>query len=527
MIRNSKYIYSDEVIDVPSHLHAGRYFIDSLHAFGDRVALTNGEKHTSITYAEIVRDAMSIAVSLTRMGVKRGETVGVCMETRVEYWPIVIGASCTGAAINPFNIGYTADELKHVLNITKPKYMICSEIAYKLHSGTFKTMQFIETTITIGGSGQTTYEDLLKNEINYADFDVVDVDGKNDSLFVLFSSGTTGLPKGVMQTHLNVISICSLKNALNTNDRTLFITPWYHTMGLLGVLRYLQTGCDMVFLPKYETNLYLRTIERYKIKQLLLAPPVLVATSKSKAKYDVSSVIFIYSGAAPLRKDTIEDAKKKFINLKAVTQGYGMTETTLAIIRDTYEKAHLAKPGGVGFVVSGCVVKVIDIETGKVLGPNEPGEIRVKGPAVMKGYIGKDISEDFDEEGFYKTGDIGYYDDDKYFFIVDRLKELIKYKGYQVPPAEIEAVLLQHPAILDAGVAGVPHPAGELPRAFVVLQPGASVSEADIHGFIAEKLSDPKHLRGGIRFVNEIPKNPSGKILRRKLKEMVLERSKL
>ncbi|XP_045508244.1 4-coumarate--CoA ligase 1-like isoform X1 [Colias croceus] len=526
MIRNNKYVYSKEVIDVPSHLHAGRFFIDSLHKYGDKVALTNGETHKSITYNGIVCDAMSVAISLTRMGVKRGETVGVCMETRVEYWPIVIGVSCTGAVINPFNIGYTADELNHVLNITKPKYLIISETAFKLHSKTFSTLPFIEKTITIG-AGKITYDDLLKNKINYADFDVVDVDGKNDTLFVLFSSGTTGLPKGVMQTHLNVISICSLKNALNTDDRTLFITPWYHTMGLLGVLRYLQTGCDMVYLPKYETNLYLQTIERYKIKQLLLAPPVLVATAKSKANYDVSSVTFIYSGAAPLRKDTNEEAKKKFFNAKAVTQGYGMTETTLAIIRDTYELAHLAKPGGVGFVVSGCVVKVVDIETGKPLGPNEPGEIRVKGPSVMKGYIGKDISEDFDDEGFYKTGDIGYYDDDEYFFIVDRLKELIKYKGFQVPPAEIEAVLLQHPAILDAGVAGVSHPAGELPRAFVVRQPGARVSEDDIHAFIAEKLSDPKHLRGGIRFVNEIPKNPSGKILRRKLKEMVLEKSKL
>ncbi|XP_026329025.1 4-coumarate--CoA ligase 1-like, partial [Hyposmocoma kahamanoa] len=270
---------------------------------------------------------------------------------------------------------------------------------------------------------------------------------------------------------------------------TLTITPWFHVMGLVGNFCSFTTGRTIVYLPKFDMQTYLMCIEKYKVPQLAVVPPILVALCKLDIKFDLSSVKTIYSGAAPLHKDTLEVLKTKFPATQ-ILQGYGMTEVTLAVTRDTMETAHLAKPGGVGFICAGTIIKIVDPETRKTLGPNQRGELCVRGPSVMKGYIGKDTKDDIDSEGFFKTGDIGYYDDDKYFFIVDRLKELIKYKAYQVPPAEIEALLLQHPGVKDAGVVGVENKeAGEVPLAFVVKQSDSDVTEDDVKKFVAERVS--------------------------------------
>ncbi|CAH2084117.1 unnamed protein product [Euphydryas editha] len=526
MLKNNLYVYGDEITNFPSHLNFGQYMVDILWTNSDKVALINGATHEKLTYRNIAEDAMNVAISLTRMGIRRGDTIAICTENRQEYYGTFIGITCTGATFTAVSIAYTRDEMKHVLNISKPKMIVCSPLAYKTHGETLKSLPFIEKVILYGkdkAANTLLYDNLIENGVKYSakNFAAADVLGQTDTAVILYSSGTTGLPKGVMLTHLNIISICCLGNSLNPHELCMMITPWYHTMGLMGVVRNLASGSSLVYLPKFDSDTYLKTIERYRVFQLIVPPPVIVTLNKTRGNYDVSSVKLVYSGGAPLRSDTIQQLRNRFPEVLHVLQGYGMTECTLSATRDTYETAHITKTGSVGRIVAGIVIKVVDIETREPLGANQPGEICIKGPIIMKGYVGKDKSEDFDVEGFYKTGDIGYYDEDKYFFIVDRLKELIKYKAYQVPPAEIEAVLLEHPSILDAGVIGIPHDsAGEVPRAYVVLKSQAKLSEEDVKNFVAEKLSSPKHLRGGVHFISEIPKTPSGKILRRKLKEM-------
>ncbi|KPJ10986.1 Luciferin 4-monooxygenase [Papilio machaon] len=581
MLKNPKYVYGEEDLYLPAHLNFGSFMLKNLWMNKDKVTLTNGSTHETLTCGEIAQEAMNLAVSLRNIGLKRGEVVAICSENRKEFWGTVIGIICAGGVVTTLNPGYSKDELKHVMNISKPKYVFCSPNTYSVCGKTLKSVSSVSKIILYGDvynkeNNTLSYNNLAKtngkgeveNYIDYEEFEVVEVNGQIDTLFILYSSGTTGLPKGVMLTHLNVLVSCSLEPTMQADAVNLIITPWYHTMGLIGTLRGLSTAINVVYLPKFEIESYLNTIQQYKVNLLIVVPPVLVALCKYQSKHDVSSVNVIYSGAAPLHGDTIKDVNllivvppvlvalckyqskhdvssvnviysgaaplhgdtikdvhKRFPKLQSVLQGYGMTEVTLAVARDVQSKAHLAKPGGVGFIVKNTVIKVVDIHTREPLGPNQPGEICAKGVIVMKGYVGKSKEDDFDDEGFFKTGDIGYYDENKYFFIVDRLKELIKYKAYQVPPMELEAVLLQHPAVRDAGVVGLPHAsAGEVPLAFVVLQPNANATEKELQQFVADRLSNPKHLRGGVRFVEEIPKNPSGKILRKRLREMIKNR---
>ncbi|XP_059062588.1 uncharacterized protein LOC131855351 [Achroia grisella] len=542
MLKNSFYVYGTGECRVPANLNFGDYFLKRAWEYKDKPALINGSTHEVYTFGELLQDSMNVAVSLTHIGVRKGDVVAICTETKIEYWSAVIGTVYTGAVLTAINPTYTAGELKHILSISEPRYMFCSPSYYEKQEKTLKSIAYLKKIILFGDTGPSDvllFKDLvlpissdvksdlivtnrLIRNVKYEEFQPVDVNGHEDVLFILYSSGTTGLPKGVMLTHLNVLTSCCFPSALDPKSTGLIITPWYHTMGLNGILAALVVGRSIVYLAKFQMDLYLSTIEKYKISQLTVVPPVLVAVCKTESQYDLSSVQVMYSGGAPLQNDTLSIVKTKFPNLIGVIQGYGMTEATVAVTRTLYSQASKAKAGSVGKVVPSTVAKVVDIETRKPLGPNQHGELCFKGPQIMKGYIGKDRRDDCDDEGFFKTGDIGYYDEDHYFFIVDRLKELIKYKAYQVPPAEIEALLLQHEAILDACVVGLKNKeSGEVPLAFVVKQPGKVVTEKEIQSFVAERLSNPKHLRGGVRFVSEIPKNPSGKILRKELRKMV------
>ncbi|KAJ0170214.1 hypothetical protein K1T71_014142 [Dendrolimus kikuchii] len=538
MLKNPLYIYGPKNVPVPSDLNFGSYILDSMWNHRDNVALIDGGTDEAITYKEIAQQSMNFAVSLTRMGVKKDDVVAIFSENRKEFWGAVIGVACAGAVLTPINTAYVGDEMRHVLKISKPKYMIISPAMYKTHEKMLRSIDCIKKFIVFGNERYPitfSYDALAiadgreMKDIKYENFMPVDVKGQTDTLLIVYSSGTTGLPKGVMLTHLNVILQCCMPSSHNPLEITITITPWYHVMGFVGLLAGLAVGRTGIYFAKFDLELYLRTIEKYKAVQLTVVPPVLIAACKFPKKYDLSSVRLIYSGAAPLHKDTINAVPERFPNVQAVLQGYGSSEATLALTRFSYDDYSICKTGSVGKVVPGAIVKIVDTKTRKPLGPNQQGEICAKGDVLMKGYVGKPRGDDFDDEGFYKTGDVGYYDEDGQFYITDRLKELIKYKAYQVPPAELEAVLLQHEAIKDAGVVGIEDKsAGEVPLAFVVLQPGKTASEQEIKDFIAERLSNPKHLRGGVRFLEQIPKTPSGKILRKDLKKLATTgRSKL
>lgn len=252
---------------------------------------------------------------------------------------------------------------------------------------------------------------------------------------------------------------------------------------------------------------------------------VFLAKNSSVDKYDTSSISLIYCGAAPLSNELRTNVKKR-TGINLILDGYGLTEGTLSVLKQSKD---FCKPGSVGVLVPGYCAKVVNPDTGNTCGPHERGELWVKGSQVMKGYVNdpEATKNTIDDDGFLHTGDIVYYDEDDEFFIVDRLKELIKYKAFQVPPAELENILLSHPKIKDVAVVGLAdEDAGELPLAFVVKQEGVLVTDVEIIKYIEQRVSSSKWIRGGVQFVDTIPKNPSGKIMRRKLKELLVNYKK-
>lgn len=266
------------------------------------------------------------------------------------------------------------------------------------------------------------------------------------------------------------------------------VIPCFHAYGLLSTVGMAICGAELIFLPKFEEHSFLRAIQTHKPNSAFLVPPLLVFLAKSPLvdKYDVSSLLLIGCGAAPLSKE-IGDAVRSRLNVVAIRQGYGMSEMTFSVLTQT---EGFEKVGSVGSLRAGVWGKVIDPETGKALGPNQRGEMCFKGSAIMRGYVRNPAAtkETIDKDGWLHTGDVGYYDDDGEWFIVDRLKELIKYKGFQVPPAEIESILLTHPDINDAAVIGIPDEnAGELPFAFVVRKSNSNLTEKGVIDFVASE----------------------------------------
>ncbi|CAH1637783.1 unnamed protein product [Spodoptera littoralis] len=526
-------------LSVPSHLSFAQYAIDKLKENsenGDAVAVINGDTNQQITFKQILQETVNVATGLTRLGVKRGDVVALCSENRDEFMPTALAVVCCGATITTYNLLYSKDEMTHVLNISQPKLLFASELALQRHLATFKSQSSIQKIIQLNGklsaSGILEYKSVGV-PTNPNEYEPVEVEGWKDIAYILYSSGTTGLPKGVMLSHLNVLYSAAsfeIENPLE-NVVLLTIVPWYHAYGLMSTINYILIKRKLVYLNGFNPVKYLTSIQEYKVTNLAAVPPIVVFLAKAPIveKFDLSSINTIWCGAAPLSAETIAGALKRMKNCKGIFQAYGMTETSLTATKDIDDDKTIRKPGSAGYPLNGVKAKVVDIDTRKRLGPNENGEICLKGPLIMKGYYGNaEATRDvFDEEGYLKTGDVGYYDKDGCFFIVDRLKELIKYKGHQVAPAAVESVVLENPGVAECGVVGAPDEAvGELATAFVVKKPGATVTEKELLEFTKSRLSSVSRLHGGIIFIEDIPKNPSGKILRRTLKQKLLDRQK-
>jgi acyl-CoA synthetase (AMP-forming)/AMP-acid ligase II len=492
---------------------------------GSKPALIEGPTGRIITYSQLADAITQVAAGLAQRGFKKGEVFGILGPNVPEY-AIIFHAVATMGGINTLvNPLYTEPEVAHQLKDAGARFLVTVP-AFIEKARKAADAALIEELFVFGeAEGATPFASLFAAN---AQAPTVKINPREDLVVLPYSSGTTGLPKGVMLTHHNLVANIRQMEGLDyfTEDDTLIcVLPLFHIYGLVVILNMgLYTGATIVTLPRFELEQFLKCIDDYGVTLAHLVPPIVLALSKSPLvdNYSLSTLAMIFCGAAPLDENLTRACMER-LNCQ-IRQGYGMTETSPVTHSSPSDPAQV-KFGSVGFCAPNTECKIIDLETGVPLGPNKEGELCVRGPQVMKGYLNRAdaTAETIDTEGWLHTGDIGYANEDNHFFIVDRAKELIKYKGFQVPPAELEAILLTHEAIADAAVVPCPDDeAGEVPKAFVVLRGEATPEE--IIAFVTERVAPYKRIKS-VEFIDKIPKSASGKILRRMLVERDRERA--
>ena len=483
----------------------------------DEVAITDGAS-SSYTFSELHAAVRSLGGGLSSRGVGPGTTVAILAPNVPEYAIVFHGIALTGGTVTTINPTYGPEEVRHQLTdaaaswvVTIPMFL---ETARAASEGTG-----VEKIVVMGeAEGAVPLASLFGPPI-----DQVPVDYAEHVVVLPYSSGTTGLPKGVMLTHRNLVAnIAQMEYTFvpSGGEVALAVLPFFHIYGMQVLMNMLLAfGVRVVTMPRFDMVRALELVQEQRITRFFAVPPMVLGLAKHPAvdDFDLSSIKQIFSGAAPLGADLAAAAAAR-VGCEVV-QGYGMTE--LSPVSHCTPEGQF-RPGTSGVTISNTEIRIVDAETGADAGVGERGELLVRGPQVMRGYLNNPeaTAETLDSDGWLHTGDVAVIDDEDHVSIVDRIKELIKYKGWQVPPAELEAVLVTHPAVSDAAVIGIPdEEAGELPKAFITLAPGAEAPTLeDLQDHVGEHLATYKQVRV-LEVLDAIPKSASGKILRRELRD--------
>lgn len=505
-------------VDIPE-VSLTDFIFQTTGEFKDKPALIDGSTGRSLTYGEFEDAVRRTAASLTKRGFKKGDVFGIFSTNCPEYGVAFHAVAMLGGINTTVNPLYTAAEAAFQLTNSDAKFLVTSpQFVEKAREAA--ELSGIEELFAFGDADDATpFDSLLQSD---GDVPRVEINPREDLVALPYSSGTTGLPKGVMLTHYNLIANLRQMDGLeyfHHNDTLLCVLPLFHIYGLVVVLNMgLHLGATIVTMPRFDLEQFLSLIQKYQVTLSHIVPPIVLQLVRNPivTDYDLSSLKMIFSGAAPLGAELSRECMQRVGC--TIRQGYGLTETSPVTHSSPPDQAKM-KLGSVGPAAPNTECKVVDPASNEELGPNQEGELWVRGPQVMKGYLNNPeaTARTIDADGWLHTGDIGYADEDGHFYIVDRVKELIKYKGFQVAPAELESILLSHPAVADAAV--IPcadEEAGEVPKAFVVLKGEASAEE--IMDFVAERVAPHKKIRF-VEFIPQIPKSASGKILRRVLVE--------
>ncbi|CAJ1941880.1 unnamed protein product [Sphenostylis stenocarpa] len=518
-------------IPIPTHLPLHSYCFQNLSQFQHRPCLIDSETGDILTYAEVDLAARRIAAGLHKIGIRQGDVIMLVLRNCPQFALAFIGASHRGAVVTTANPFYTTAELTKQAVATKTRLVITqSAFVDKIKSLADDNEVMIMCIDNFSSEnvndGVLHFSALTNADETEAPAVKINPD---DVVALPFSSGTSGFPKGVMLSHKNLVTtVAQVVDGENAHqyaaseDVLLCVLPMFHIYALNSILLCgIRSGAAILIVQKFEMTTVLELIEKYKVTVASFVPPIVLALVKSgdAHRYDLSSIRAVVTGAAPLGKE-LQEAIKARLPHAAFGQGYGMTEAgPLAISMAFAKEPSETKPGACGTVVRNAEMKIVDTDTGLSLPRNKTGEICIRGTKVMKGYLNDPEATErtIDKDGWLHTGDIGYIDDDDELFIVDRLKELIKYKGFQVAPAELEALLIAHPNISDAAVVPMKdEAAGEIPVAFVVRSNGSEITEDEIKQYISQQVVFYKRI-GRVFFVDSIPKAASGKILRKEL----------
>ncbi|KAL6616552.1 hypothetical protein ACP70R_038822 [Stipagrostis hirtigluma subsp. patula] len=494
----------------------------------DRPAFVDSATGIAVSYPSFLAAVRSLAGGLwSVLGLRPGHVALVVAPSRLEVPVLHFALMSIGAVVSPSNPASTPEEYAHQVALSRPVVAFAApEVAAKLPGHLRRVVIGSEEYRRLSSAG------------GKAALPPVAVK-QSDTAAVLYSSGTTGRVKAVAISHRNLVALIDVhrnnrenlaREAAEAGEEpppptvTLFPLPLFHVFGFMMMLRSVSMGETAVLMERFDLGAALRAVERYRVTLLPAAPPLLVAMTKSEEarRRDLSSLLVIGIGGAPLGREVAESFAAIFPNVELV-QGYGLTESS-GSVASTVGPEECKAYGSVGKLASHMEAKIVDPATGEALGPGQRGELWIRGPVVMKGYVGDSeaTAATMDSEGWLKTGDLCYFNEDGFLYIVDRLKELIKYKGYQVPPAELEHILHSHPGIMDAAV--IPYPdedAGQLPMAFIARKPGSNLTEQQVMDYVAKHVAPYKKVRR-VAFINAIPKSPAGKILRRELVQQAL-----
>lgn len=485
-----------------------QFLLETADARGDKPALIDAPSGRTLTYRGWADSVRATAAGLAQRGFRKGDVFAIYSPNHPEYAIAFHAVSLLGGVVTTINPAYTPAELGHQLKDAGARYLVTTPAF--LEKATAAAQEHRLREVFVFGD---SFDSLLASS---GDPPEVAIDALNDVVALPYSSGTTGLPKGVMLTHHNLVAnILQSASVFGVvpDDTTLGVLPFFHIYGLSVIMNLsLHLGATVVTMPRFELEACLATLQKYRVSYAYVVPPIILALAKHPIvdNYDLRSLKRLFSGAAPLPPDVARAACARLHC--GMTQGYGMTETSPV----THVTREMDAPG-IGPVVPNTEAKLASVTTGAELGPNEEGEICVRGPQVMKGYLNNPAATSamIDSEGWLHTGDIGRADANGTFYVVDRVKELIKYKGMQIAPAELEAILLSHPAVAEAAVVPLAdEEAGQVPKAFVVLKEQSTPE--DLMKYVENRVARYKRVRY-IEIIDQIPKSPSGKILRRVL----------
>ncbi|CZR54310.1 related to 4-coumarate-CoA ligase 2 [Phialocephala subalpina] len=532
------------LIDIPE-VDTWTFLFESKRDFADdKVIFLDPTTFRQYTYHELKQTAIAFGHALrSQWNWKKDDCIGFYSPNCVDTPALTLGAFWAGAVVSPANPAYTAAELAFQLKDSGAKALITQAPCLKVASEAAKIAKIPQNRILLIGDERSSQVQHFSQFISSAKNSPLSkrVPCKpSEMCFLVYSSGTTGLPKGVMLTHRNTIVNLLQTDSVQTDlthdggvdgkgDTVIAVLPFYHVYGLQYEILYMvHLGLKVVILSAFTPDAFCQAVQDHKVTFGYLVPPIILFLAKSPLvdKYSLRSLTSGMSAAAPLATDLVEGVYNR-LGLR-VKQAYGLSECAPAITTMEINDWR-TKIGSVGKVLPNQIVKIMS-EDERLLSTGSDGEIWVQGPNVFPGYLNNPTATAncMTPDGFFKTGDIGHFDKDGYLYITDRKKELIKYKGFQVAPAELEGLLIGHPKIGDACVLGVyeESQATELPKAFLVKSEAAKdhddlVLAKEMHEWISRQVAHHKRLRGGICFVEAIPKSAAGKILRRVLRDQI------
>ncbi|KAL1563176.1 4-coumarate--CoA ligase-like 1 [Salvia divinorum] len=515
-------------VEVPKDVTLPEFVLSGIEPYLDNVAVVDSITGKGYTYREVKRNIYRFSKALRSLGLRKGRVVVVLLPNVAEYATLALGIMAAGGVFSGANPNGHASEIKSQVEAADAKLIVTD-------GSTYHKVKDLGVPVIIQG------EDRIEGTINCEE--LLEATDKANTLFIQekllqtdlcalpFSSGTTGLSKGVMLSHENLVAnLCSTLFSVGPEligqVATLGLIPFFHIYGLTGICcATIKNKGKVVVMQRYELRLFLSALISHRVTFAPIVPPIMLGLVKNPVvdEFDLSKLALrsVMTAAAPLAPEILNAFERKFPGVQ-VQEAYGMTEHSCITLSHA---SVVAKRNSVGFILPNLEVKFVDPNTGRSLGKNAPGEICVRSKCVMKGYYKneQETAITIDRDGWLHTGDIGYIDDDGDVFLVDRIKELIKFKGFQVAPAELEAILLTHPSVEDAAVVGLPdEEAGEIPAACVVIKTEATESEEDIIKYVSSNSATYKRVRI-VQFVSAIPKSPSGKILRRLIRENMLK----